>query len=282
MTVQVERTLGPQRYHARLPWFAEVLGDGRVRIDGGRQEVMDREIGFAAQAGLDYWSFLLYPEASPMSQSLRLYLTSAARRPIGFCVILHNSFKVNDAQWPSECQRTADLLREPGYQTVLGGRPRVFAFQTREDRIAEFRQAAKAAGVDPYCMLMGWNPSGDFQRASPLGFAAVSGLKRRRRGTHGRGKLTRDFQTLPEEYLLVLNLENETYLQLVLGGSLEWLPAKLAEASRDAGSFDAWRRQRCPRLLGELPRRLLREEDFIDHLIEACVHDCQSSAPRAA
>ena len=108
------------------------------------------------------------------------------------------------------------------------------------------------------------------------------GLKRRRRRTHGRGKLTRDFQTLPEEYLLVLNLENETYLQLVLGGSLESLPAKLAEASRDAGSFDAWRRQRCPRLLGELPRRLLREEDFIDHLIEACVHNCQSSAPRAA
>jgi hypothetical protein len=108
------------------------------------------------------------------------------------------------------------------------------------------------------------------------------GLKRRRRRTHGRGKLTRDFQTLPEEYLLVLNLENETYLQLVLGGSLEALPAKLAEASREAGSFDAWRRQRGPRLLGELPRRLLREEDFIDHLLEAYVHYCQTSAPRAA
>jgi hypothetical protein len=81
---------------------------------------------------------------------------------------------------------------------------------------------------------------------------------------------------------LVLNLENETYLQLVLGGSLEALPAKLAEASREAGSFDAWRRQRGPRLLGELPRRLLREEDFIDHFLEAYVHSCQTSAPRAA
>jgi len=107
-------------------------------------------------------------------------------------------------------------------------------------------------------------------------------LKRGRRRTHGRGKLTRDFQTLPEEYLLILNLENETYLQVVLGGSLESLPAKLAEASREAGSFDAWRRRRRPRLLGELPRRLLREEDFIDHLLEACVHYCQSPATRAA
>ena len=69
---------------------------------------------------------------------------------------------------------------------------------------------------------------------------------------------------------------------MVLGGSLESLPAKLAEASREAGSFDAWRRQRRPRLLGELPRRLLREEDFIDHLLEVCVRYCQSPATRAA
>jgi hypothetical protein len=57
------------------------------------------------------------------------------------------------------------------------------------------------------------------------------------------------------EYLLVLNLENEAYLQLVLDGPLESLPAKLAHSSHDAGSFDAWRRCRRPRLLGEPPRR---------------------------
>ena len=104
------------------------------------------------------------------------------------------------------------------------------------------------------------------------------GLKRRRRRTHGRGKLTRDFQSLPEEYLLIPNLENETYLELVLGGSLESLPAKLAEASRDAGSFDAWRRRRRPRLLGQLPRRLLREDDFVDHLLDACFQSCERAA----
>jgi len=107
-------------------------------------------------------------------------------------------------------------------------------------------------------------------------------LKRRRRRTHGRGKLTRDFQSLPEEYPLIRNLENEAYLQLVLGGSLESLPAKLAEASREAGSFDAWRRRRRPRLPGELPRRLLREDDFVDHLLHACVHSCQRAPQRAA
>lgn len=107
-------------------------------------------------------------------------------------------------------------------------------------------------------------------------------LKRRRRQTHGRGKLTRDFQSLPEEYPLVRNLENERYLQVVLGGSLETLPAKLAEASRAAGSFDAWRRRRRPRLLGELPRRLLREDDFVNHLLNVCIHSGQAPAHRAA
>ncbi|MCU0981708.1 MAG: hypothetical protein MUF25_21365 [Pirellulaceae bacterium] len=107
-------------------------------------------------------------------------------------------------------------------------------------------------------------------------------LKRCRRRTHGRGKLTRDFQSLPKEYPLVRNLENETYLQLVLGGSLDSLPAKLAEASREAGTFDAWRRQRRPRLLGELPRRLLREDDFVDRLVDTCFVCCQSPAQHAA
>jgi hypothetical protein len=92
--------------------------------------------------------------------------------------------------------------------------------------------------------------------------------------------LTRDFQSLPEEYLLVPNLENETYLLLVLDGSLESLPAKLAAASRDAGRFDAWRRPRRPRLLGEPPGRLLREDDFVEHLLEACIDYCQSPPPR--
>ena len=107
-------------------------------------------------------------------------------------------------------------------------------------------------------------------------------LKRRRRRMHGRGKLTRDFQALPEEYLLIANLENPTYLQLVLGGSLEPLPEKLAEASRDAGSLDAWRRRRRPRLLGELPRRVLRADAFLDDLVGLFGRCCEAPAQRAA
>jgi hypothetical protein len=107
-------------------------------------------------------------------------------------------------------------------------------------------------------------------------------LKRYRRQAHGRGKLTRDFQALPEEYPLVLNLKNATYLDLVLDGSLETLSSKLAQASHQAGSFSAWQRRRGPRLLGQLPRRILRDDDFINHLIDACEHQCLTADNAAA
>jgi|GEM_PF-2745824 len=43
VTEEVQRTLGPAKYHDRLPWFAEVKGDKQVRIDGSRPGIMDRE-----------------------------------------------------------------------------------------------------------------------------------------------------------------------------------------------------------------------------------------------
>lgn len=180
VTQQVEKTLGPLKYQARLPWFAQVNGDQDVRIAGGNQETMDQEIAFAADAGLDYWAFLLYPEGGSMSDALRLYLSSAKRRQINFCLILHNAFGVSDAQWPRERDRALALLREPGYQTVCGERPLVYAFEVKhqgvfpEARFAEFRQAAKRDGLDPYCVYMGWNPKADFALAAPWGFEAVS------------------------------------------------------------------------------------------------------------
>ena len=107
-------------------------------------------------------------------------------------------------------------------------------------------------------------------------------LKRSRRRAHGRGKLTRDFQALPEEYVLITNLENPAYVDLVLDGSLENLPAKFAEVSGSAGSFSAWRRMHTARLIGQPPRRLLRQDGFIDEVVAVCYQHCQATDPAAA
>ena len=56
----VEGTLGPKRYHNRLPFFAKVISDDQVEIRGDTQEVMDREIAYAHEAGLV--DFLTSPE----------------------------------------------------------------------------------------------------------------------------------------------------------------------------------------------------------------------------
>lgn len=177
ITVQVERTLGPKKYHNRLPWFAEVVDDQTVKIDGGRQEVMDREIDYAADAGLDYWAFLIYPVDSSMSTALGQYLQSERRKRIDFCMILHNTLKVSADQWPSERDRAIALMREPGYQTVLDGRPLVYTFIGQNfpfARFQEFLATAKKQRLTPYCVFMGWNPPRDYQNVKGKGFDAVS------------------------------------------------------------------------------------------------------------
>jgi len=90
--------------------------------------------------------------------------------------------------------------------------------------------------------------------------------KRARRRAHGRRKLTRDFQALPEELMLVSNLRNPRYVELVLG-TLEALPDKLAEAGQSAGPFSRWNAQRNQTHLGRLPKRLLRDQNLLEKLL---------------
>lgn len=101
--------------------------------------------------------------------------------------------------------------------------------------------------------------------------------KRARRCVHGRGKLTQDFQALPQEYMLIQNLDNPRYVELVLG-TLDNLAEKLADAGRTAGSFSEWRRQTRQSTLGRLPKRLLRKENSLGELL-GYYDDWQEQAP---
>jgi len=180
VTTVVEKTLGPKQFHFRLPWFAEVIGENEVKIDGSPEGVMDREIDWAADAGLDYWVFGLPPQTGgirSMGVALSQYLASPKRGRINFCLILGGVLKVNEDHWPAERDRIIRLLREPGYQTVLGGRPLIYVFWGGEypwKRFAEFQEAIRAEGLNPYYTFMGWWPGADYRNVSPKGFDAVS------------------------------------------------------------------------------------------------------------
>ena len=76
--------------------------------------------------------------------------------------------------------------------------------------------------------------------------------------------------------MLVLNLENPSYVEFVLG-DLACLPEKLALAGRTAGPWTHWRALQLedPLNTGRLPRRLVREENFVDNLITFYDDQCQ-------
>ena len=92
--------------------------------------------------------------------------------------------------------------------------------------------------------------------------------KRMCRQIHGRSQLTRDFAALPAEFMLLPNLRLESYRQRVLGGGLDQLPHRFADLSLPQGGYHKWRQEQRPEPLGRLPKRLLREDHFLEELLD--------------
>ena len=171
----VERSLGPAKWHSRLPFFSQILGQDRVRIDGASQAVVDREIKYARMAHLDYWAFLLYDGSNPMSLGLEYYLSSARKRGLRFCVIVQLTQWKSEEMAAKQFQRVAELMRRPEYEKVVGGRPLLYvldnvpdtqtdsepAWGFRQPDIAlnQLRAAVRVEGNrDPYIVIQDWRP----------------------------------------------------------------------------------------------------------------------------
>jgi len=183
VNAEVERTLGPQKWHSRLPFFAKVTGPDQVSIRGNSQAVMDQEIAYAVQAGLDYWAFVSYSPSSGMSNGLKLYLNSSHKSQIDFCLIIGSPSILLDRS------RLVMSFQDSSYQKVLGNRPLLYFFQaqrlvgpdkafaTWEEAKAAFdalRADAMAAGAgNPYIVIQGWSASKDKQFMLNLGADAV-------------------------------------------------------------------------------------------------------------
>ncbi len=179
---QVEATLGQPKYHFRLPWFAQVLAPGQVRINGDRQEIIEQEIAYAATAGLNYWAFVNYWDELPsMMIALKRYRAAADKRGVRYCLVEEGGRMdgIGIACFP----RLVEHFTDPNYQTVLDGRPLLFLFAkptrfTKDDWTALGRMAVAAGSKPPYIVLMGWNPTQDAKDIVTLGFDAVSAYAR--------------------------------------------------------------------------------------------------------
>jgi len=194
---EMEISLGPRQYHYRLPFFAKVVSDNEVRIDGYTQKIVDREIAYAKAGGLDYWAFLLYAPDSPMSQGLSLYLSSHHRRDVNFCAIASPPIFGNASAFPTGMERVLDLMAEPGYQKAPGGRPLLYIFDVSDASMHAWggpvkarrlfdglRSAAKARGEgDPYIVVMDFDPSHGKMVMDAIGANAISSYV----ASHGNG-----------------------------------------------------------------------------------------------
>ena len=174
---QTEASLGPPKYHFRLPWFARVIGEGRVRIDGDSQEIMEKEIAYAAKAGLNYWAFVDYWGDANLSIALRRYQAATDKRGVRYCFVEEGD-RI-DGVGVQGWARLVEHFKDTNYQTVIEGRPLLFVFgKPKRLGKAEWRSlgdAAAAAGCKrPYLVLMGWQPKQDAKEMETLGFDAVS------------------------------------------------------------------------------------------------------------
>ncbi len=144
--------LRPERFHYRLPFFAKVISDNNITMNEDSQDVMDQEILYAKQAGLDYWAFDTYcaygancttnssvcaeylhnisSHYCPLNPAygLHRYLSSQYVSLIKFALVLLGSTICGD----DFQEYFIELMAHSQFQTVLDGRPILYLFQFNE------------------------------------------------------------------------------------------------------------------------------------------------------
>jgi hypothetical protein len=187
----VEKTLSPRQWHYRLPFYAKELSADKVQVRGNTQEVMDREIGYAASAGLDYWAFVIYSPGDPMTRGgIDLYLSSTRKKDVNFCVILEGDRLAEMANDPlPDMERLINYFKDPGYQKVCGNRPLLFILQSggmvsqsgfdslksASWTLNALRSNTIQSGLgSPFIVAMEWTPESGKKAMDQLGLDAVS------------------------------------------------------------------------------------------------------------
>jgi hypothetical protein len=173
--LQVERSLNPHQYHYRAPFFSREIGTDSIQIRGTTQAIMDQEIGYAKNAGIDYWAFCWYPPHSGLDTARQLYLASEHRNDVKWCVIMGTSEfnDYNDGKW------LIDRFKEFNYQKVAGGRPLVYIFgNTRSvtrSQLDSLRAWSVTGGLpSPYFAIMEFDANTASAMADSLGADALS------------------------------------------------------------------------------------------------------------
>ena len=169
----VSRSLSPEKYHFRLPWFSTVLGPDEVFIDGATQEIVDDEIQFAKSYGIDYFAVLHYDDG--MSFARKAYQNSLYRNGMKWCALLESHrFSVGYGGLDGYIEE----FQKPYYLKTADGRPVIYIFQAEpwiKEGLDEFRRKCEGAGVaEPYIIAMNFDIPKAAMLCAELGLQGIS------------------------------------------------------------------------------------------------------------
>ena len=152
--LQVERSLGPNKYHFKLPFYGVETGTNSVQARETTQAVMTQDITYAKNGGIDYWAFVYYPDNSGMDTARKLYDANPNKNDVKHCYILGAS-ALPTSSW------LVSKFAEPNYQKVLGNRPLLYLYDSEAysaSIVANLRSLCAQAGIgSPYITVMSYN-----------------------------------------------------------------------------------------------------------------------------
>lgn len=175
--------MSPAKWHYRLPFFGKEVNNTSIVVNGNTPEAMGKELDYAAQHGIKFWSFCNYPigckdyhppdsdcegiqccaDNVGLSYAWNLYLNHPDNHKVNFTLLLQPGYwfptalKGGNETLAQEIDRYISYFKMPNYQKVLGGRPVVFLFggQANSSDLTALRAATKKAlGVEPYITSM--------------------------------------------------------------------------------------------------------------------------------
>jgi hypothetical protein len=179
---EAQRSLAAEPWRYRWPFFTELGADGRAKaFNENRTEVLEKEIDYAAHAGLDYWAFDAYPEDCPLSYTLKTFLTCKNRDKIRFCLFLvMGSAYGRFADDEAFRAYAARMIAEPNYLKVEGNRPVIYmgflndAMWERRWPVAAFLRELARHDLGNVSRDRRGNPASAMRYANQLGGDALS------------------------------------------------------------------------------------------------------------
>ena len=158
-----------------LPWeqysqTAEAQFDPDLKINGAMQSVIDQEIAYTVEAGIDYWAYVFYRNFEEdwggcyqMAAQRNLFINNPNKRGLKWCPILYTGdgdshYTIEEENWIIEQMKSDDFM------TVQGGRPLVYVSvgggtnrRNTQAMVRSIRNKAEAIGKNPYIAVIDWS-----------------------------------------------------------------------------------------------------------------------------